>query len=264
MALMSPDRRIVALIPGALVDHESAMSEARWNSGVRQRSRLRAGLTSCHPVDMERTGSSASLFDRWSLRYDRRELQLLTYRPVHDAVLRRLKDSDPSVVADLGCGTGQLAQRLVRRFPAATIVGVDLSEGMLTQAAGRFAAPCTDAARLVRADAVKLPFAVSSVDVVACIESFHWYRDQARVLGELARVLRPGGRLLIASIATMTSVGDRLLTGATGWGQRAVRARPPQDMRRLLAQAGFEVIYQRRVPRLAPIAWPVLTDARRR
>lgn len=213
---------------------------------------------------MVRTGSSSSLFDRWSLRYDRRGLQLLAYRPVHDAVLRRLQDSDPSVVVDLGCGTGQLTQRLVRRFPDATIVGVDLSDGMLTQAAGRLAAPCTEAARLVRADAVQLPFAASSVDVVACTESFHWYRDQARALSELARVLRPGGRLLIASIATMTSVGDRLLTGATGSTQSAIRARPPHDMRRLLTRTGFDVIYQRRVPRLGPIAWPVLTDAHRR
>jgi ubiquinone/menaquinone biosynthesis C-methylase UbiE len=213
---------------------------------------------------MARTRSSASLFDQWSLRYDRRGLQRLTYRPVHDAVLRRLQHSDPSVVVDLGCGTGQLTQRLVRRFPGATIVGVDLSEGMLAQAAGRLAGPWIGATRLVRADAVQIPFAVSSVDVVVCTESFHWYSDQARVLSELAGVLRPGGRLLIASIATMTSVGDRLLTDATGSGQSAIRARPPHDMRRLLARAGFEVIYQRRVPRLGLIAWPVLTDARRR
>ena len=165
------------------------------------------------------------------------------------------------MVVDLGCGTGQLTQRLVRRFPAATIIGVDLSEGMLSQAAGRLATPGADAALLVRADAVHVPFAASSVDVVTCTESFHWYPDQAQVLSELARVLRPGGRLLIASIATMTTVGDRLLTAVTGSGQGAIRARPPHDMRRLLARAGFEVIHQRRVPRLGTIAWPVLTDA---
>ena len=215
-------------------------------------------------VDMTRTDRPASLFDRWSVRYDRRGLQLLTYRPVHDAVLARLNHIEPSMVVDLGCGTGQLTQRLARTFPAATIVGVDLSDGMLTQAASRLAAAGNDAQGLMRADAEQLPFAGSSVDVVVCTESFHWYRDQARSLNEPAGVLRPGGRLLIASIATITSLGDRLLRGATAASGSAIRALPPHHLRWLLSRAGFEVIYQHRIPRLGPIAWPVLTDARRR
>lgn len=47
---------------------------------------------------------SSRLFDRWSQTYDRMGLQLSTYRPVHDAVLARLDDLDPSTVVDLGCG----------------------------------------------------------------------------------------------------------------------------------------------------------------
>jgi ubiquinone/menaquinone biosynthesis C-methylase UbiE len=209
-------------------------------------------------------GGPVSLFDRWSSRYDRRGLQLSTYRPVHDAVLARLHDLDPSVVVDLGCGTGQLTQRLVRTFPAATTVGVDLSDGMLAKAAGRFVAAGDGADGLVRADAQRLPLAERSVDVVVCTESFHWYPDQERALGEVARVLRPGGRLLIASIAMLTDVGDRLVTGATASSGSTVRARPPRRLREMVAQAGFEVIHQRRIPRLGLIAWPVLTDARRR
>jgi ubiquinone/menaquinone biosynthesis C-methylase UbiE len=108
-----------------------------------------------------------------------------------------------------------------------------------------------------------LRFAARSVDLVVCTESFHWYPDQAGTLAELARVLDPGGRLLIASIATVTGAGDRLLRRATGAGGRTVRALPPHRMRQLLARSGFEVISQRRVPRLGLIAWPVLTDARR-
>ena len=235
------------------------MSELAGDRVGERRSRVVSGQA----VGMERTGRPASLFDRWSMRYDRRGLQLATYRPVHDAVLGRLQHSNPSVVVDLGCGTGQLTHRLIRMFPAATIVGVDLSEGMLTQAGRRLSVLGNGARHLVRADAQQLPFAVSSVDVVVCTESFHWYRDQAEALSELARVLHPGGRLLIASIATMTSVGDRLLRGVTVSGS-TVRARPPHHMRSLLSHAGFEVIYQRRVPRLGPIVWPVLSDARRR
>lgn len=212
---------------------------------------------------MVTTSPSAVLFDRWSATYDRPGLQLFTYRPIHDAVLAQLDGLEPSTVVDLGCGTGQLTQRLMRRFPDADIVGVDVSDGMLTEAAGRLRQVGGDAQPLVRADALQLPFAASSVDLVVCTESFHWYPDQAAALAELARVLNPGGRLLIASIATVTGAGDRLLRRATSAGGRTIRALPPHRMCQLLARSGFEVISQRRVPRLGLIAWPVLTDARR-
>lgn len=212
---------------------------------------------------MVSTSPSAALFDRWSATYDRPGLQLFTYRPIHDAVLEELDGLEPSKVVDLGCGTGQLTQRLVRRFPDADIVGVDVSDGMLTEAARRLRDIGGGAQPLMRADALQLPFAASEVDLVVCIESFHWYPDQAAALAELARVLKPGGRLLIASIATVTGAGDRLLRTATSAAGRTIRALPPHRMRQLLARSGFEVISQRRVPRLGLIAWPVLTDARR-
>lgn len=206
----------------------------------------------------------AALFDRWSGSYDRPRLQQSTYRPVHEAVLAQVGDLEPSTVIDLGCGTGRLTQQLIRTFPDATVVGVDFSVGMLTRAADRLGGSGGTAQALVRADAAQLPFAASSVDLVVCTESFHWYPDQAGALDELARVLEDGGRLLIASIAMVTVAGDRLLTRATGAGGRAIRAIPPRRMRGLLARSGFDVIHQRRIPRLGPIAWPVLTDARRR
>ena len=208
------------------------------------------------------THPSAAVFDRWSATYDRPGLQLFTYRPIHDAVLARIDGLEPSMVVDLGCGTGQLTQRLIRGFPDANIVGVDLSDGMLTEAAVRLRQVGGDDQPLVRADALQLPFAASSIDLVVCTESFHWYPDQTAALAELARVLNPGGRLLIASIATVTGAGDRLLRGATSAGGRTIRALPPHRMRKLLARSGFEVISQHRVPRLGLIAWPVLTDAR--
>ena len=180
---------------------------------------------------MTPTSRSVSLFDRWSATYDRPGLQRFTYRPIHEAVLARIDALEPSTVVDLGCGTGQLTERLIRRFPDANIVGVDLSDGMLTEAADRLRGACSDDRPLVRADALQLPFAASSVDLVVCTESFHWYPDQAGTLNELARVVKPGGRLLIASIAAATDVGDRLLTRATSAAGRTVRALPPRRMR---------------------------------
>lgn len=208
--------------------------------------------------------STRSLFDRWAPGYDHPTFQRLTYRPVHDAVLARLSGTDPAVVVDLGCGTGQMTSRLTERFAGATVIGIDLSAGMLAAATARLRRTGGGSAPpLIRADAQRLPVAPSSVDLVVCTESFHWYVDQQRVLEGVAEALRPGGRLLIASIATITDIGDRMVTAASTLRGPAVRARPPGRLRSMLAGSGFEVVHQRRVPRFGPGAWPVLTEARR-
>jgi malonyl-CoA O-methyltransferase len=206
----------------------------------------------------------ATFFDRWALSYDFQGLQALAYRPVHDAILARLADAAPSTIIDLGCGTGQLTRRLLERFPEATVVAVDYSAGMLSEAAQRLDLNSSGRCALVRADAERLPVASSSTDLVVCTESFHWYRDQATALEGLADILRPGGRLLIASIATVTRLGDDLVRRMTSISGRPIRAVPPDRLRGMLERSGFEVVHQRRIPRLGPAVWPALTDARRR
>jgi ubiquinone/menaquinone biosynthesis C-methylase UbiE len=199
------------------------------------------------------------LFDRWSATYDRPDLQRRVYRPIHDAVVDRLTVV-PSSMLDLGCGTGHLTERLCRRFPSAGVVGVDYSRGMLRQAAVRLTSTRAD---LVLANAQLLPFDAASFDVVTCTDSFHWYPDQRQALDEIARVLRPGGRVLIVSLATLTAVGDGLVRRVSAATGQPIRAMPADRLARLLGRAGFDVDEQRRLPRaFAP--WPVLTDATRR
>lgn len=202
---------------------------------------------------------STSLFDRWSNTYDAATLQRSTYKPVHDALLRRIDGLQPGAVLDLGCGTGQLTRRLHQRFPEAVVVGVDYSSGMLASAAGRLGSDAT----LVRGDAQMLPLKADSIDLVTCTESFHWYPDQQAAARGLARVIAPGGRLLLASIATITGPADDALRRVTTAVGRPVRALPPRRLRRLLEDAGFDVTHQARVPRAGLVPWPVLTDARR-
>ena len=213
---------------------------------------------------MTKQTQEAGFFDRWSATYDVRGFQVLTYRPVHDAMLARLGDTAPSTVVDLGCGTGQFTRRLSDRFPDAAVIGVDFSRGMLLEAAERLGRHTTGRRVLIQADAEQLPLQRSSVDVVVCSESFHWYHDQAATLAGLADVLRPGGRLLIASIAMVSGLGDDVVRRVTSMRGRAIRAVPPHRLRTLLDHAGFEVTHQRRIRRLALIGWPVLTEARRR
>jgi ubiquinone/menaquinone biosynthesis C-methylase UbiE len=201
-------------------------------------------------------------FDLWSATYDRPGLQQATYRPIHNAVLGRLGDLQPHRILDLGCGTGQLTERLSMMFPDAEVIGVDLSNGMIERAAERLIDDETS--DFVRADAQHLPLIDDSVDVVTCTESFHWYGDQEAAAAELARLVKPGGRIVIASIATVTGFGDDAIQRATALTGRPVRAIPKRELRRLLEAAGFDVVHQGRIPRLGFVPWPMLTDATRR
>jgi len=200
-------------------------------------------------------------FDLWSATYDRPGLQQATYRPIHNAVLARLEGARPERILDLGCGTGQLTERLATTFPDANVVGADLSNGMIERAAERLVDD--DTTDFVRADAQHLPIAGGTFDVVTCTESFHWYADQQAAAAELARLVKPGGRVIIASIATVTGFADDAIQRATALAGRPVKAIPKRELRRLLAEAGFDVRHQGRIPRLGFVPWPVLTDATR-
>jgi ubiquinone/menaquinone biosynthesis C-methylase UbiE len=93
------------------------------------------------------------------------------------------------LVVDVGTGSGIVLERVRELVPLATLVGLDIrSEPMRLGAAGL---------TFVRADAAHLPLAEASVDVVVSRSSFGYCSDHERVLIEILRVLKPGGRALI-------------------------------------------------------------------
>jgi demethylmenaquinone methyltransferase/2-methoxy-6-polyprenyl-1,4-benzoquinol methylase len=105
--------------------------------------------------------------------------------------VRRLGLAPGSVVLDLACGTGDLCRQLQRA--GLRPVGMDLSHGML--AAARTTAP------LVQADALALPVPGASVDGVTCGFALRNLAALGPFLAELARVLRPGGRIGLLEVA---------------------------------------------------------------
>jgi ubiquinone/menaquinone biosynthesis C-methylase UbiE len=103
---------------------------------------------------------------------------------------------DGATVLDVGTGPGLLLAELARRRPDLTLVGIDLSADMVA-AAARNLTPFGARASVAQADVAELPFADGSMDVVVSSLSLHHWDRPREAIGELGRVLRPGGRLNI-------------------------------------------------------------------
>lgn len=120
-------------------------------------------------------------------------------------------------VLDVGCGTGEITARLAGKFSQATITGVDLEEAHLARARIRCAS-FGSRVRFEQGDALALPFPDATFDLVVCRHLIQAVPDAARVLAEIRRVLRPGGRLhLIAEDYGMLHCHPTELDGDDFW-----------------------------------------------
>lgn len=106
----------------------------------------------------------------------------------------------PSIL-DVACGTGGFLSQLKTALPGASLYGLDLSEAYLDHARDRHG----DAAHFIWGNAEALPFADGSFDAVSCVFTFHELPRavRPRVMAELARVVRPGGRVVVNDSAQL-------------------------------------------------------------
>ena len=100
-------------------------------------------------------------------------------------------------ILDLCTGTGDLAVAALRAQPSASVVGVDFAGEMLRLAQRKMTASGRLAVRLVRGDATRIPISDGTCDAATVGFGIRNVVDPRAALAELARVLRPGGRLAI-------------------------------------------------------------------
>jgi len=104
-------------------------------------------------------------------------------------------------VLDVATGTGDLALELARRVaPAGEVLGADFSEAMLERARRK----ATAGVRFEWADAMQLPYPDAAFDAATVGFGARNFDDLARGLAEMARVVRPGGRVVVLEITTPT------------------------------------------------------------
>ncbi|HYH18154.1 MAG TPA: metalloregulator ArsR/SmtB family transcription factor [Azospirillum sp.] len=120
-------------------------------------------------------------------------------REVEEALMRLLPDDGIGDLLDVGTGTGRMLEVLGPR--ARRAVGVDQSREMLSIARAKLEAAGLRHCHVRQADMYQLPFPSGSFDAAVIHQVLHFAEDPADVLGEAARVLRPGGRLLVVDFA---------------------------------------------------------------
>lgn len=111
-----------------------------------------------------------------------------------ERVLARLALAGDERVLDAGCGSGRLTASLAARLPAGHVTALDRSWNMLQVAQTNLRPAFGARVAFVQAALPDLPF-IGGLDVVFSTATFHWVADHAALFTQIARALRPGGRL---------------------------------------------------------------------
>lgn len=188
-------------------------------------------------------GHDVDRFNRWAAGYDQHWMQRKIFDPVQRTLLQLAAEqvARPGAILDVGCGTGKLLGLARGRFPDARLVGVDAAIEMVKQA--RASHP-TGGIEFQQAMAEELPFADASFDLAFSTMTFHHWQDQKKGVAEIARVLTPDGRWLLAEFVATGWVNQvRKLLRLNRFPERA-------GLRAVLGTAGLKSVAEEAVPGL--------------
>ena len=150
---------------------------------------------------------SGEMFDKIARRYDfvNRVLSLGLDKGWRRRTVRALQLGDAPKVLDVATGTGDLAIDIARARPQARVYGLDPSTQMLSIAADKIAKrELGERVTLIVGDAQALPYANAEMDAATIEFGIRNVPDRAAGLRELARVVRPGGRIAVLELGEPT------------------------------------------------------------
>ena len=146
-------------------------------------------------------------------------------------------------VLDIGCGTGNFTRAMMQAMTPGTgvCVGLDLSAPMIRTAARFRDDAGLERMHLVRGDAQLLPFADDTFDAVHTAAALQLVPDPRRAVQEMARVLKPGGRVLVNTFVRSSGGLSRRMQNFMG-RNTGFQWFSPERLSTLLADAGLCVV----------------------
>jgi ArsR family transcriptional regulator len=202
----------------------------------------------------ERARVASESFRRQGADWDEMRALDLPATAVEAALLELVPERDAGKMLDIGTGTGRVLELLASRVSQG--IGVDASKAMLALARARLARPGLGHCAVRLADMYRLPFPDASIDLAVMQMVLHYAEDPQGALAEVARVLRPGGRLIVIDLAqhAREELTRRLAHRWPGFSD--------ETMAELLAAAGMQSRAPVRID--APLTirlWPATTAA---
>ncbi len=147
----------------------------------------------------EREGAAQSYFRSHAADWDRIRALHVSETEVEGAMKAALGTAGGDLLIDLGTGTGRTLELFADSY--ARGVGIDVNPSMLAYARAKLAKDGLDHAQVRHGDIYNLSFADDVADTVIMHQVLHFLTDPAHAIREAARVLAPGGRLLIVDFA---------------------------------------------------------------
>jgi SAM-dependent methyltransferase len=145
------------------------------------------------------------------------------------------------IVVDVGCGCGTDLLLAARRVgPAGHATGMDTTEEMVAQCSASIAESGLENVEVMRGDALALPLADASIDVVISNGMLNLVPDKRRAFNEIHRVLRSGGRLMVGDIVLAWGLPRFIRSNVELWANCVGGARRERELVALVEECGFE------------------------
>ncbi len=193
------------------------------------------------PNQERQTRKTIDYYNKSSEQYDRGYSTYL--KNTHRQLLERLKLSPGARVLDVSGGTGILAEQIITRHKQVEVVLNDPSGGMLDIAKKRLNNHKN--VRFTDHLAEELPFSEQSFNHVVCLNSFHYYTDQQKVIRKFYEILKPGGLLYL--LDWNRESWFRLPNAVISFfSPEHINTRSFDESLEMLTRADFNITYQNR------------------
>lgn len=146
-------------------------------------------------------------YDAWHTHVAGGEALDTPWHRLVQAALDAGRDLQGQRVLEIACGRGELASWCVRRAAPSLLVAADFSWSAVQLADERARAHAGARAAVIQADAQAIPLPSGSIDTAICCETIEHVPSPRLALAELARVLRPGGRLFLTHPSYLGPMG---------------------------------------------------------